>query len=146
MIREAQKGDIPAIVGMGCEFWQFSPYQVPADPASIEAFAEHCLSESLLFVLEIDGRAEGFIAGVIGPVMGNMDYNVCTESAWWVNPEHRKGLRGIRLKNALKERAREKGADFVAMAYMETSMPAVISKIYEMQGMEKAESLYLERL
>lgn len=145
MIRAATKDDIPAIVDMGCEFWKFSPYDVEADPESIKAFAEFCLDSELLFVLDIDGP-QGFIAGITGPVMGNMDYSVCTEAAWWVNPEYRKGRNGLSLKTALRNKARDSGADFLGMAYMETSMPEQIKRIYERQGMKMAESIYLEKL
>jgi GNAT superfamily N-acetyltransferase len=146
VIRKATSGDIGAIVEMGLEFWKHSPIDVPADPDSIEAFAEHCLSEGLLCVLEVEGGIEGFAAGIKGYVMANLNHTMGNEVALWVNKSHRAGRNGYSLIKFLEGLAREAGIEFWSMSYMETSMPEEVCRLYEGMGYTRSEVQFTKRL
>jgi GNAT superfamily N-acetyltransferase len=66
--------------------------------------------------------------------------------AWWVAPEHRGGTAGIKLLKRLESAAKEKGCVYWSMAFMETSMPSVVKKMYEKLNYELKETSYGKRL
>lgn len=146
MIRDASEHDIEQIADMAMEFWKESPFDVPADMESVTAFAEHCLSENLLCVLEIDGKLEGFAAGIKGAMPGNLNVVCGNEVAWWVNPPHRAGRNGIGLLKHIENMARDAGIRFWTMAFMQSSMPEQIEAIYQKLGYSKSEVSYTKEL
>ena len=146
MIRKATESDFNAIADMGLEFLQCSPYGVASDKDSLIVFAQMCLDQGLLCVAEINGEVVGFAAGTKGPYIGNLNYSVGTEIAWWVNPDHRKGTIGVKLMRFLEKMAKDSGIDFWNMMFLENSMPDVIEGIYQKDGYQKAETNYMKRL
>jgi len=146
MIRHATEKDIEAIADMSMEFWKETSFDVPADRESVIGFAEHCLSENLLCVLEIGGNVEGFAAGIKGYMLGNVNIVCGNEVAWWVNPSHRGGRNGIKLLKYIEQMAKDAGVRFWTMAFMQSSMPEQIESIYQKLGYYKTEVLYTKEL
>ena len=143
MIRDCTEKDIPALVEMSREFWQHTLYKDEAfqDDAVI-GMIDKTMEDELCLVLEINGNVEGFVCGIKGVLLANFDVSAGTELAWWVNKDYRKGSDGIKLLKAIEQRAKKVGIKYWNMAYMNSSMPDSIKKIYESMGYKENESLY----
>ena len=146
MIRLATKDDYPAIEVGAKEFWADAPFDVPYKDGSAIFYMDIALSHGLLMVAECDGKIVGFAAGATAPLMGNDDYLVGSELAWWVAPEHRGGRLGIQLLKAIEAAAKDIGCDFWNMIYMESCMPKTIEKMYLKMGYELKETAYGKRI
>lgn len=142
MVRNGNTGDLDAVVQMAEEFWRHTRYDVPFDPAHVRIMAALALDHGLLAILEIDGKVEGFTAGVKGPLLGNASVLSGTEIAWWVNPDARQGRNGIALMQHIEQMARDQGVKYWNMIVMESCMPEVGAAIYERMGYEKSETSY----
>ena len=143
MIRDCETKDIPDLIEMSREFWQHTLYKDEEfQDDAVEGMIKKTMEDELCLVLEIDGEVQGFVCGVKGFLMANFDVSVGTELAWWVNEEYRKGSDGLKLLKAIEQRAKKIGIKYWNMAYMNTSMPDSVKKIYESMGYKENESLY----
>jgi GNAT superfamily N-acetyltransferase len=142
MVRDGTPEDLPQVVLMAAEFWKETRYDDPFDPEHVRNMAAMALDHGLLAILEIDGRVEGFTAGVKGPLLGNASVLSGTEIAWWVNPSARRGRNGIALMQHIEGMARAQGVKYWNMVVMESCMPEVGATIYERLGYEKSETSY----
>jgi len=146
MIRAALESDFNDIETMAAEFWQHAGFGVPYKAGSAHFYIKAAYDQQLLIVAEKNQKLVGFAAGATAPLMGNSDYIVGTELAWWVQPEHRNSKLGHRLLKSLEQAAKVAGCDFWSMLYMESSMPGTIKKIYKQMGYKLQETTYLKRL
>lgn len=145
MIRNGELNDIPRIVEMAREFWRHTIYDEEFEPESVEGMSKLCIEQGLMVVLEIDGHVCGFCCGVKGPLLASAKSFIGTEIAWWVDEDHRSGRNGIGLLIAIEKAAKEQGCRYWNMAFMESSMPESIEKIYLKMGYKKAETYYSKR-
>lgn len=146
MIRDCEEKDIPSIIEMSREFWVHTIYDEPMQDDAVEAMTRKCIDDNLCLVFDVNGNAEGFICGVKGVLLANFDVMTGTELAWWVNEEHRDSGGGIQLLRSIEKRAKEEGIKYWSMAYMQSSMPESIKKVYDAMGYEINESLYTKVL
>ena len=146
MIRDCEEKDIPQIIKMSREFWKHTIYDVPMQEDAVEAMTRKCIEDNLCLVFDVDGKAEGFICGVKGVLLANFDVITGTELAWWVNEDHRESGGGIRLLRAIEKRAKDESIKYWSMAYMWSSMPEAIEKVYKSMGYKINESLYTKVL
>lgn len=142
MVRDGNTNDLPAVVEMAREFWKHTRYDEDFDPDYVEFMAATALDHGLLAVLEISGIAEGFVAGLKCPLLGNASVLGGTEIAWWVNPAARKGHNGIALMKHIEAMAKAQGVKYWNMIVMESCQPEVGAAIYESLGYEKSETSY----
>lgn len=142
MIREGNEADLDSVVRMSEEFWKHTIYDEPFCAETARHMAAACLDQGLLSILEIGGQVVGFACGVKGPLLANGDVMTGTEVAWWVDPEHRKGNNGVGLLQHIEKLAKLAGIKYWNMAYMQSSMPAVIESIYERMGYTRTEVIY----
>lgn len=140
MIRSATKNDIPACVEMAREFWQYMPYDEEYEAERTTEMFELALSYNLLLVFDKDGKAEGFIAGVMGPLLASTKAQMAIELAYWINPAHR-GV-GVQLLRSFEKAAKEQGAKYCSMMAMEGSNPEIAERIYTKLGYAKTETSY----
>lgn len=131
---------------MACEFWSHTDYSDPACPDTIRGMVNLCVNDHLMSVIDIDGCIVGFAAGLTGPLLGNGSILSGTELAWWVDPEHRAGSNGIKLLKHIEQSAKDAGVKYWTMAYMESSMPETIKRIYEKMGYRQTEVMYTKEL
>ena len=89
---------------------------------------------------------KGFVCGILGCLLANFDVKAGTELAWWVDKEYRNTGAGLKLLNAIEEKAKSLGIKYWNMVYMESSMPKQIKGIYESMGYIRNENLYTKRL
>ena len=133
MIRAAEESDFPIILDMCEEFWQETAYDEPFDRQHTKLMVEMALDHGLLAVVDESGVV-GFVAGIKGPLMASPSVQAGTELAWWINPEHRKGRKGIDLMLFIENLAKNQGIKYWNMISMESSKPEVANAIYAKLG------------
>lgn len=142
MTRDGEERDIPTIVDMAREFWKQTMYDEDYDGEHVAAMARYAMGQGLLAVLEIEGKVEGFTAGIAGPILGNPNVLQGTEIAWWVNPESRRGRHSLDLLHHIENQARAQGVKYWNMISMESCAPHVAERIYVSQGYTHSETSY----
>ena len=113
---------------------------------AVEGMILAAIKDNLCIVYDVEGKAQGFVCGIKGYLMANFDVLVGTELAWWVNQEFRNTSAGLKLLKAIERRAKSLQIKYWNMAYMNSSMPASIKKIYESMGYKENECLYTKVL
>lgn len=147
MIRDCEQKDIPALIEMSRAFWVHTIYKNEEfQDDAVEGMIKATMRDQLCLVYDVDGKAQGFICGVKGYLLANFDVMVGTELAWWVNEEFRNSSAGLKLLSAAEKRAKQIGIKYWTMAYMMSSMPESIKRIYESTGYIENESLYTKVL
>jgi hypothetical protein len=142
MTRDGTAADIPAIVDMAREFWKHTMYTEEFDGEHVAFMTGLALDHGLLAVLEIDGRLEGFTAGISGPLLGNASTKTATEIAWWVNPDARKGRHSLDLLRHIERQAKAVGVKYWTMVSMQSSAPDVAERIYLRHGYKHSETSF----
>ena len=147
MIRDCEEKDIPALIAMSKTFWQHTLYKDEEfQEEAVERMIEATMKDNLCIVYDVEGTAQGFVCGLKGYLLANFDIQIGTELAWWVNENHRNSTAGLKLLKAIEKRAKNIGIKYWNMAYMQSSMPESVKKIYESMGYKKNESLYSRKL
>lgn len=134
MIRKANKEDFPRILEMSRDFWAQTQFSEPFDTDRATLQVELAHSHGLLAVLDINGVAQGFIAGAKNFLLASSGALSAVELAYWICPEYRKGTNGIKLMKALEVAAKEQGIKYLTMVSMETSNPKQAERIYMSRG------------
>lgn len=142
MTRDGTEADIPAVIEMAREFWQHTMYTEDFDAEQVEFMTRLALSQGLLAVLEVEGKVEGFTAGISGPLLANGATLVATEIAWWVNPAARRGRHSLDLLNHIEAQAKAAGVKYWTMVTMQSCAPEVASRIYLSRGYKHSETSY----
>lgn len=144
MIRRATLADVPRLAQMAAGFVGNSSYArvvTPSERCMRTNFAAVVSSVSgLCFVLEIDGKVEGAILGLVTPHLMTGE-NVAVELGWWVEP-HARGAAGLKLLNAYEEAVTQSGVTLSVMTCPPDNSERV-GQIYERAGYQKMESTYM---
>jgi len=144
MIRRAEQKDIERCVELGHHFYKQTAYgQVPYCYESASITMNLSLDQGLFAVLEVDGIVEGFILGLMSPMIFNRNVNVGAELAWWVQPEYRKGRYGIDLLKFMEQLAQDEGVNIWSMMSLEAVEPEKIETIYKRMGYTKSENTFM---
>ena len=113
MIRQATPDDLPRIIEMGRTFLLDGPYKdvIEDNPEVPLALAKKLVTNPLARILveEQDGKLVGVFCFILYPhyYSGLM---TAGELIWYVEPEARKTMAGLRLKWAAEKLAKELGA------------------------------------
>lgn len=142
-IRLATEEDFDQIISMCSEFWGQSGMEVEFQPEQARAMLYVSLDHGLLAV---ENNLNGFISAIKGPCIGNADYIMATELAWWINPNYRGKMLGVQLLKYLEKLCISQGVHRLNMLFMETSMPDRIKKLYERFGYKLQETTYYKVL
>ena len=147
MIRQALEKDINDIVRMSKSFWGSTIYnEEEFKENDVYEMAKKSIEDDLCLVYENEDGVKGFVCGILGCLLANFDVKAGTELAWWVDKEYRNTGAGLKLLNAIEEKAKSLGIKYWNMVYMESSMPKQIKGIYESMGYIRNENLYTKRL
>jgi GNAT superfamily N-acetyltransferase len=142
MIRLAEISDFDQILDLAQDFWLHTQFSEPFERAHTLDMVSMSYDHGLLAVLEVDGKVEGFAAGISSPLLGSTYAKAGTELAWWVNPHHRSGGRGVKLLRFMEGLAKDQGIKYWNMASMQTSMPEKINAMYVKMGYTHSETVY----
>ena len=101
------------------------------------------MKEVETFVAEVDGEIAGYLVGqVTEPLFSSQ--KVASEIAWFVSKDYRHTKAGFKLMSFYENWAKEQGAKFIGMAYLENI--ADLGKVYKRMGYTKAETHYMKEL
>jgi hypothetical protein len=92
---------------------------------------------------QADGSLTGLLAGCLTPLWIAPHKHVAVELAWWMQPEHRRGMTAARMVRAFEHWAEEHGAAHVAMS----SIPSLgdrPSKLIELLGYRAIEQAHIK--
>jgi GNAT superfamily N-acetyltransferase len=134
-IRQATEDDIPRVIEMGAKFWALTDYRtVPYDAGSIEHWSMLMIDQELLLVAEVDGVVVGSVGALAAPLLGNVQYLVCSELFWWIEEEHRSVGLGEALLMGIEGAAKAKGAKFFNMIALNAVEPERAAQVYLKRG------------
>lgn len=146
-VREAVEQDFDSILDMSEEFWQHTQFKDFAfDRDHTRKMVQMSYDHGLLAVAEIDGDIVGFIAAIKAFMLASTEAMTATDLAWWVNPESRGSNLGIKLIKKLESLAIREDVATLNLAFMETSMPKQVEKMYLNLGYVLAETVYTKVL
>lgn len=145
MIREATPEDFDYILDM-CEiFWDHTQFRESFDREHTRNMVQLSYDHGLLIVADDDGVC-GFMAAIKSPLLGSSMAWMATELAWWVNPDKRGKMYGVGLVSTLERLCKQQEVKYLNLAYMQTSMPETVRKLYEHLGYELQETVYTKVL
>jgi len=145
MIRLATYDDFDAILDMCEEFWGHTQFEEPFERDHAEKMVQLSFDQGLLLVAD-DGGVFGVIFAIKSPLIGSTKAWTATEIAWWVNPKKRGKLAGVQLIAHLERLCIEQEVRYLNLAYMQSSMPDTVRKLYEKLGYKLQETLYTKVL
>lgn len=142
-VRRAQQKDIPRLVELGEEFALISQpiHGFSVSREMIIEFANHTVNHNscVVFVLEVEGVVQGFIAGVMERIYFSKDVAL-QELAWYV----KNGFRGIDLFFAFERTAKEIGCQHVIVGNKPKYYD--LGKFYDRQGFVFMEHQFVKHL
>lgn len=143
LVRRAEQRDIPRLVTLGEEFALLSQpiHGFSIDRESIIAFANDTVNNNgcVVYVLEVDGVIQGFIAGVLQKIYFSKDIAL-QELAWYVKKE----FKGINLFFAFEACGKDIGVQHVVVGNKPQYYD--LQKFYGRQGYRLLENQYIKRL
>ncbi len=95
------------------------------------------------FLLIVDNRCEGILAGIESPALLNKK-RIYQELIWYINKPFRKY--GVNLLKAVEARLQAQGYNTIIMGVLENSKTKTIKKLYERMGFKLFESQYIKGL
>lgn len=141
-IRKATEEDFDEILNMASRFWGETQFSEEFEKDHTIHMVRLSLDHDLLVVAEIESNLVGFCAGVKSYILGSTKAMCATETAYWINPEHRAGKNGIALLLFMEKLVKEQGIKYWTMVSMQSSMPEVVGRMYEKLGYVHSETCY----
>jgi GNAT superfamily N-acetyltransferase len=142
-IREATTLDHRALVGMALRFLKtVSTYEfLRPSRDHISHLVDVVLDAGVILVAEVPDAVVGAIALIATPHPVN-GTPFADEVAWWVEPEHRGGLRaGPYLLGAAEDWALRQGCNMVKMV---APLPSTVGRFLEKRGYRAIEVAYVK--
>lgn len=147
-IRSATPQDFADLVAIGHKFFAFNPYRAYSsiDELSLIRTFQDLRLNHILLVVEHNAKIIGTAGAFIAPLYWNHDHLQGLEAFWWIDPEHRSGGVGSKLRKHLELIAKSKGIIFWHMVALKESMHEAVCAQYEKAGMQPVETVYMKVL
>jgi len=150
MIRNAVMEDLPALLEMGAKFFSEAGYGdlVDYDNESTSHTLKTLIQSDtgLLVVSECNNKVIGMAGGMVFPFYFNHNHITGQEFFWWLQPEYRGGMVGVKLFKALEDKAKTAGARTFSMIALDSVNPEIVGRIYSKRGYRKSEHTYIRSL
>lgn len=146
-VRRAVPEDFHALLPMAESFYKSTSFFKTMDydvPSMLEHYIS-LLTHGVVLLGEADGKLVGMLGLSVQPFSFNQNHLVCSESMWWVEPEHRKSPLAGMLEEAMAKYAEERGCSHMIMAMLDTS-PQILAERYEAQGYHKTETAFMKEI
>lgn len=146
-VRLATPEDFHAILPMAEKFYNSTSFasKIPFDVPSILEYYIHMLQQGFVVVAEDEEGLVGMLGATVHPFHLNVNHIVCTESMWWMEPEHREAGVAGQMMDMLERMAKTAGSTSVIVAKLDTSPPG-LEHYYEARGYRAIESSYVKEL
>ena len=149
VIRHAVTDDAEQIAILGARFHEQAAwsdifnYNVGDCVASLEHFIGQ--PNFICMVADDDGKFVSFGALVLAPIYFNHRHISAEELFWWADPESPHFGIGRKLKKALEQEARDRGASSVQMKSIDLLNGARMAKLYARDGYRPSEHSFIKR-
>jgi N-acetylglutamate synthase-like GNAT family acetyltransferase len=148
MIRVITADDLPTVsVEMGTAFFKEGGMPGGFDPEVFRRNWSTLLSAGMgrIWLLEVDGKACGAL-GVLITNDINDGQRVITEAFWYVVPDMRNSLHGVRLFTEMEKHAADIKAKRILMIHYHATMDYRLPQFYEKFGYRAIETHYAKEL
>lgn len=144
-VRKAEPADFARVLPMAESFFSFAFPTMDFDLPSILEHYILMLTRGFVYVAEENGELIGMLGCLVTPFPLNVNYLVCSESMWWVNPEGRGLSIGSDLVEAAEAEAQELGCHKIVLSSLASS-PGVVEQYYESKGYALAEKAFIRSI
>jgi hypothetical protein len=146
MIRQATKADIPALVKIGQRFAEYYPCKAKYNEAGVADSFAVIIDTGVILVAVKDGVITGGVAGVLCPLWYSPETIIAQELAWWMEPEHRRGVDGIKILKAFEGWAKEKNATLISISDLQIDGQYPIGILVERLGYKLTERTHIKEV
>jgi len=98
------------------------------------------------FLLLIDGKLEGLLAGYSTKAPCIKDGLVWQETVWFVSKKYRNSRYGLQLFKMASEALKQRGITAMLMAHLHNETGEKLGKLYDRLGFKPLETHYIRRL
>lgn len=146
MIRAAKEEDFPRMLEMGRAFFIESGFNQEAewDDESTLVMFRQVLSGGGLFVSDYGGQLVGMVGALAFPFYFNAHHMTAQELFWWVSPEYRRGVSGMKLLRAVEQWAKDKGCKTMMMISLPKLADSPAAAVYEKTGYRASEQTFIK--
>jgi GNAT superfamily N-acetyltransferase len=113
--------------------------KVPLDPQYDLYLAREDRGEVIYVTLREDGKLIGYFVGFVAPGLHYKTCLTCTMDLFYVHPDHRNGLGGLRLFRAVEKELRRRG---VQRWFVGSKIHKDISRLFEALKFDPVETYY----
>src|SRR5690606_13241410 len=148
-LRHARLEDIPALLQLGEKLFKDSPMEpMEFNPEKVRAQLEKAIisdqKDFLVLVSHVEDKPVGILAAyAFTPIF--TDHRIACEVFWYLEPEYRKGTRGLDMMRAYEYWAKLVGCKVAQYGWL-VSSPKNMPVLYERTGAELAEQVYYKVL
>lgn len=150
LIRKATIKDIEHLQKMGQDFFKASGFEsmFVYDEPTCRLTLEHLIQDDsgTIYVMDNGKKPVGMVGALLYPFYMNQNVLQAQELFWWINPENRKGLSGVKLLQGVENWAKEKGAVAFNMMCLEHLEPEKIERLLTVKGYNKTERHFMRIL
>ena len=148
MIRRLEPAELPRLECGAREFYQASAFLGDFDIATFCKVWDQLLSGSTAAIFA-DVAETGRVNGALGGIIHRELYGarlIADEFFWFMRPDSRETLAGVRLYFAFEQWARAQGAAEIQMCHLLDSMPEKVARFYLRQGYKPIEMRFAKAL
>jgi len=113
--------------------------KVPLDPQYDEYIRRDAAGQILLIVMREAGKLAGYFVGFVAPGLHYRSCLTLTLDIFWIAPEHRGQMGGVRLFKAVEVEAKRRGVDRM---FVGSKCHKEASFLFERLGYERVEVYY----
>ncbi|WP_070152618.1 GNAT family N-acetyltransferase [Sphingobium phenoxybenzoativorans] len=113
--------------------------KVPLDPQYDEYLRRDAAGQILLIVMREAGKLAGYFVGFVAPGLHYQSCLTLTLDIFWIAPEHRGQMGGVRLFKAVEAEAKRRGVDRM---FVGSKCHKEASFLFERLGYERVEIYY----
>lgn len=148
MIRKAKESDAERIIVLINKFFNesLSYYGLRFNQETILETVFFHIKNHIVFVAEEDNIIVGVIGGVIAKSLFDRSQDIAQETMWYVDPEYRGGIVGIRLIKAFEKECKNLGANFIVMIHMSNLYSDTLHRFYKIHGYTFIEQHYIKEI
>ena len=150
VIRHATFEDAEQIAYLGCMFHEQAfgndilEYDIDDCIVSLEGFIGQ--PNFICMVADVGGRFVSFGSLILSPVYFNHSHISCEELFWWADPESNYPGIGMKLKKAMEEEAKDRGALSIQMKSISALNGERMANLYIRNGYKPCEQSFIKRL
>jgi GNAT superfamily N-acetyltransferase len=141
IIRDATLDDVETMVDLGDVMAAEAPTyrRYGYDRAKVAALLSYCVTHptGIAIVADQDGEVVGGMVGQVTDIYFSSTAKMAGDHAFFVHPSKRGAFAGIRLLEAFKERARQKGANMIHIGNTTGYQPEQVARLIEHAGFKK---------